>query len=302
MINLSQKKVLACVVTYNRCTLLQRCLHHLNEQSLKPEILIINNSSTDSTLDFLTKNNVPHLTQDNLGSAGGWWRAIKESIEREFDYVWLMDDDGFPDHHALELLLGKMNETIACVSSVVVQENNRDKFVFGFPKLNENELPVLFASPRKYHSFKELNISEEGTYPFAFLFNGALINLKAASEIGNINKAYFLYGDEVDYFFRMKAWGSVFTYFKAIHYHPDVDNRVIEKNKVYYFIRNTIILNSKYYDQKTTRDIFTIGVALYRIGQRNGILSAFSYVFGGNAKYFYNGIIDGINKKLGKRY
>lgn len=302
MISPPEKKVLACIVTYNRCTLLQRCILHLKEQSSMPDILIINNSSTDGTLDYLKNGNIPHITQDNLGSAGGWWRAIKEGMEGNYNYVWLMDDDGFPDHKALELLLGKMNDNIACVSSVVVQENNPQRFVFGYPKLNKNKLPVIFANPRKYHNFQELDLGIEVAYPFAFLFNGALINLKAAKEIGNVNKEYFLYGDEVDYFFRMKTWGNVLTYFSAVHYHPDVDNRVIEKNKIYYFIRNTIILNSKYFDKKIMRNILTLGVALYRIGTRNGIASVLSYLIGGNSKYFYNGIIDGFKQKLGKRY
>ena len=44
------------------------------------------------------------ITQENLDSAGGWSRAIKFALENNFDFIWLMDDDGYPDSRALEVL------------------------------------------------------------------------------------------------------------------------------------------------------------------------------------------------------
>ena len=62
-------KILAAIITHNRCELLRRCVNALNEQSLKLEkILVINNSSTDGTESFLLKNKIDHINQ-NEGSA-----------------------------------------------------------------------------------------------------------------------------------------------------------------------------------------------------------------------------------------
>ncbi len=217
----NMKKVLAAIVTYNRLELLKRCIQYLSDQSFRPDILIINNSSTDGTEEYLIKNGIDHVTQPNGGSSAGWWRSIKEATERGYDYVWLMDDDGFPDTKALELLMGQMDDSTACISSVVVKENKRNEFVFGIPVLNNNGNPVLLSSKRKYKSFSEL---PQGAilYPFTHLFNGALINLSIVAQIGNINKDYFLYGDEVDYFCRMRLVGKVYSLLSALHYHPSV--------------------------------------------------------------------------------
>jgi GT2 family glycosyltransferase len=295
------KKVLAAIVTYNRLELLKRCIDHLSQQSLGPDILIINNSSTDGTEEYLLNNKIDHITQPNGGSSAGWWRSIQEATERGYDLVWLMDDDGYPDHKALELLVARMNGETACVSSVVVKENKPEEFVFGIPVLNKLGNPVLLSTKRKFNSLSELPKGMMD-YPFAHLFNGALINLSLVGKIGNINKDYFLYGDEVDYFCRMRKVGKVYTLLSALHYHPDVSLRRIDKTRVYYFIRNTFILNKKYFDHQWSRNFFTVAVALARIYKRDGLSTSVSYVFGRNRKYITDGIRDGVNQHFIKRY
>ncbi len=295
------KKVLAAIVTHNRLELLKRCIHNVCVQTLQPDILVINNSSTDGTEEYLIKEKIDYITQPNGGSSAGWWRSIKEASERNYDYVWLMDDDGFPKENALELLVTQMNDTTSCISSVVVKENKPSEFVFGIPVLNKNGNPVLLAAKRKYNDFSEVPEGIE-KYPFAHLFNGALLNLSLVKEIGNINKDYFLYGDEVDYFCRLRKVGKVYSLMNALHYHPDVSQRKIDKVRVYYFIRNTLILNKKYFDHSSSRNFFTIVITWVRIFKRHGLLISLGYIFGTNSKYIYHGIVDGIQQNFTKRF
>ena len=89
-------KILAAIVTHNRCELLERCIDHLQMQTRLPDlILVVNNGSTDATIDMLIHRNIEFITQENVGSAGGWSRCISYALEHNFDAVWLMDDDGF---------------------------------------------------------------------------------------------------------------------------------------------------------------------------------------------------------------
>ena len=65
-------KILAAIVTYNRLDLLKRCIQHIDQQTRKvDDLIVINNSSSDGTVDFLIENNIKHITQINSGSAGG---------------------------------------------------------------------------------------------------------------------------------------------------------------------------------------------------------------------------------------
>ena len=103
--------------------------------------------------------------------------------------------------------------------------------------------------PRKLNRVEELLLLAKGrAYPFAHLFNGALIALDAVARVGNVNSSYFMYGDEVDYFCRLRTVGRVISVIDAVHYHPDVSRRPLTPSKVYYYIKNTIMLNSQYFD------------------------------------------------------
>lgn len=293
-------KILALVVTHNRLALLKRCIKGLQEQSLKPDILIINNASTDGTEKFLVQEKIDHVTQENLGSAGGWYKGIEEGWGRGYDYIWMMDDDGFPDKPALERLVANLTPETICISSLLIKENDHSSLVFGMPVMNKRGFPVILAARRKLNSVQSLG--GEKVYPHAHLFNGALINLEMVRGTGNVDTSYFMYGDEVDYYYRMRKKGKIATVVDALHFHPDVSGRSIDKKKVYYFIRNTIIINHVYCDKPFIRDFFTVGVAFYRILRRNGFLQFLSYLFGSNAKFFYPAVYDGYKKRKINRF
>jgi len=297
-------KVLAMIVTHNRCNLLGRCIDHIQSQERQPdEILVINNASTDGTVEMLNQRRIHFVTQENVGSAGGWHRGIRYALEHGFDAVWLMDDDGFPDKHALEKLVPHLHTDTACVSSIVVRESEPDKFVFPFPMLNANFLPVLFSLRRKVSSLVDLRqIAKNGAYDFAHLFNGALINILAVRSIGNVNTDYFIFGDEVDYFFRLRQYGPVRSILDAIHYHPDVTSRPYTPQKIYYYVKNTLILNKKYFDQVVLRNVFTVAAALWRTAHRNSFSTALYYLAGGENQALYRAISRGLEGVPGKDY
>lgn len=273
-------KILAVIVTHNRRELLKRCIDHIKTQTRPPDqLLVINNASTDSTEQFLISNKINHVTQENLGSAGGWHAGIKYSLDKKFDACWLMDDDGFPDTNALEILEKNLNHKTSCVSSVVLKEDDKTKFVFPMPRLNSHGNPVLSLINRKTKFHSLLKPTEVGVYPFAHLFNGALISTNHIKIIGNINVNYFMFGDEVDYFYRLRKVGEVKSILTAFHYHPDVEKRPYSKMKIYYLIKNSIILHKKYFDHHFLRNSLIIPLIIYRVIHRNGLLFFINFLF-----------------------
>lgn len=297
-------KVLAVVVTYNRRELLSRCIDHLQAQvGHVPDIVVINNASTDGTLEMLEARGVDVITQEDVGSAGGWHRGIEAAQDRGYDAVWLMDDDGFPDAHALHALVGALTPGVACASAVVVCEDDPGRFVFPFPVLDDAGLPKLFGFPRKIATMDDLGaVAVNGTYPFAHFFNGALIHLAAVQRVGNVDRDFFIFGDEVDYFFRLREVGSVISVLKAKHYHPDVSRRPYTPAKIYYYVKNTLVLNRRYFNAVGVRNVLTVGAALGRTASRNGVREALSYVGGRNTKVLGAAIRRGLQGKVGKDF
>jgi len=297
-------RILAIVVTHNRRELLSRCIDFLKEQTRPLDaVLVINNASTDGTVEMMERRNVPFVTQENVGSAGGWHRGIEHALDQGFDAVWLMDDDGFPDVGALEVLEAALVQGVACASSVVVKEDDPERFVFPFPLLNTSGLPVIWGRPRKLASIADLRVAAPGgTYPFAHFFNGALVSVSAVRQVGNVNTDFFIFGDEVDYFFRLCKAGKVISVLDAIHYHPDVSQRPYTRSKVYYYVKNTLVLNARYSKAVWLRHILTIAAVLVRTASRNGIGATLSLVLGANAPMFYSAIARGLQGKIGKDF
>jgi len=297
-------KILAAVVTHNRCELLSRCLDYLEQQSHAPDsILVIDNASTDGTPEMLQKRGTLTIRQENLGSAGGWHRAIEHALEAGFDAIWLMDDDGYPDPGALARLEAELGPGRSCTASVVVCEDAQDRFVFPFPKLNRQGLPVLFGLPRKVQTRAQLQaLAQDGVYPFAHLFNGALISVAAIRKIGNVEPGFFMFGDEVDFFCRLRNHGAVVSVLDALHYHPDVSMRPYSPAKVYYYVKNSLIIHRRYFNLVWLRNLLAVGVVLVRVARRNGPGAALSYLAGRDAGAFYGAIGRGLKGRVGKDF
>ena len=297
-------RILAAVVTYNRMQLLERCIEGIRAQSRRPDgLLVVNNSSSDGTVVMLERKGVDYVTQPNSGSAGGWKRSIEEALARGYDSVWLMDDDGFPAPEALERLEQRLAPGVSCVSSVVLCEHDRDRFVFPFPVLNKAGLPVLISSKRKICRLSELAVmAKDGVYPFAHLFNGALISAETIRRVGNVETEYFLMGDEVDYFMRLRVFGPVYSHLRAYHFHPDVTTRPVTPEKFYYYLKNTLILNSRYFDLTAARQLLAIAAVLWRTARRNSIGEALRYVAGRRSSILWKAIYRGLSGQIGKDF
>ncbi len=92
-------KVSVIVPTYNRASFLGECLDSLLAQTVPPsEIIVVNDGSTDGTLDVLRGygQRVKVLNKEN----GGKSSALNMGLELvDGELVWIMDDDdvAFPD-------------------------------------------------------------------------------------------------------------------------------------------------------------------------------------------------------------
>ena len=88
-----------------------------------------------------------------------------------------------------------------------------------------------------------------------------------------MNREFFIFGDEVDYFFRLREFGPVYSVLAAHHLHPDVGNRPYTPGKIYYYVKNTLVLNTRYFNAVWLRHCLTILAVLGRTASRNGKLA-----------------------------
>ena len=105
--------IFSVVVTYNRKHLLIKNLFALiNQIQTLTSIIIVNNASTDGTIQELQNSGLlesPYIQlvslAQNTGGAGGFSVGMQLAFEQGADYVWMMDDDAMPHITALDELM-----------------------------------------------------------------------------------------------------------------------------------------------------------------------------------------------------
>ena len=293
--------ILALIITHNRLNELKTCIQKIKSQSLLPDkILVIDNQSNDGTKEYLNNNKIDNIYSINNGSAGGWNLGINYCLKNNYDFIWMMDDDGYPDKFALENLYNNFSKNFSCLSSLILDINDNNKLAIPLPILNKKNNPVIFRFKRKI-KYKNYFSDKIKYYSFANFFNGSLININSIKKIGNIDINYFIYGEEVDFFHRLRKVGKVLTCLNSIHYHPSINKRWT-RIKMYYYIKNSIHLNFKYYDHPYIRSLLNIFVIFYRIFRYNGLmffLKTFEYK---NIKKLLSAIYKGFKSQIGNDY
>lgn len=271
-------KICAVVVTFNRKNQLANCLQHLlSNKNLIEKTVIIDNHSSDGSYEFVQSKGL--LTNDiywlrlneNMGGAGGFYYGIKYALDHNYDYIWLMDDDGYPLKNCLSELIKKSSDTIV-VGPAVIDNGNIEEaflsFVYRFPRSTK----VI----ERYSEFVTyFPVVSMGTL---FPFNGTLIPMSIVRKVGLPKKEYFIWGDETEYILRIKRCGyHVETITQAIFYHPKQKyscvpmffgllkyNEPGSDLKLYCFVRNTL-KNYSTYISKVYAILFLLKICWYNL-------------------------------------
>jgi GT2 family glycosyltransferase len=100
-------KVLAYLHTYNDADVVDGTIRALCQQTYPvPEILLVDNASTDGTLDrkFPDKVTVIRNT-DNLGTSGAVAIGMEYALAHGYDWIYILDADSGPQPDAIENLV-----------------------------------------------------------------------------------------------------------------------------------------------------------------------------------------------------
>jgi GT2 family glycosyltransferase len=250
----TRKKIATVIVTYNRKQLLERCLNAVVCQTIQCDrVFIIDNASDDGTPEFLQEkgylNNstVEYIRlSENTGGAGGFAKGMQIACEANYDWLWLMDDDGYPALDCLEKLL-EYQDKFDIIGPAVVSPENPEELTWKLRVIDRSG----YFSPRKYiSSHKEAIANSTGDIydREANFFNGIIINRTTIEKIGYVNPELFIWGDEYEYALRCKKNNCrVATQVHSLFFHP-VKEFSANKLKFFYLFRNRMFIYYKYAD------------------------------------------------------
>lgn len=243
--------VAAIFVTMNRCEIAETCLERLRNQTLRPEkILVIDNASTDFTRSMLHKASLDSCgwieemsLEENLGNAGGIQIAMELAFSRGFKFVWILDDDSWPEPEAFARLM----------AGVITGESVRSCRVVD---LATRALSWPVQVPER-SGWRLLNgndpLPDGDVIRIRRSWLGALIPKSIYLAVGPVEGRLFLRGEDEDYPRRIEQAGyPVFMVTNSLLHHPpsgqmnhwDIGGRTVtlesglSGDKLYYRLRN----------------------------------------------------------------
>lgn len=234
------------IVSFNTKDLLGRCLESLLMTSAKEtEIIVVDNASTDGSVEFVEKRykDIKILrNKENLGFAKANNQGLRQAKGK---YCLLLNSDTEVKPDALSNL-------------VEFAENNPQAGIVGAKLLNPDASiqPSIYHLPTLWRAIKEFWLGKKGEYEKYALtgtdrvkveaLTGAamIIPRKTIEKVGLLDERYFMYFEDLDFCRRVKNAGYKVYYFpgaEIIHHHgksgetlgSNTSRWLIESSKIY---------------------------------------------------------------------
>ena len=211
-------KPVVVVPNWNGADSLGACLDSLLGQSVSANIIVVDNGSSDGSLELLEKYHTIKVIKhsENKGFAGGVNAGIVRAIEARAEYVALLNNDAVADKHWLEELvsvLDKHSGTGITTAKIMDVEGKKldstgDYYtVWGLPYprgRGESDID-------KYDGLVDV---------FGASGGASLYRVGMLQEIGLFDEDFFAYYEDVDLSFRAQLAGWKVAYVSgAIAYH-----------------------------------------------------------------------------------
>lgn len=295
-------RVCAVVVTYNRKALLKESLAALYAQTRRlDEIIVVDNASTDGTDDVMKEHptNVNYVRlSENTGGAGGFHEGMEIAFENGHDWIWVMDDDAFPEPDALECLTdcpARVQQNVYALCSAVIANDG---------SLSLLHRRIFDAKKMREQAVEAARYGEDYFETDTASFVGLLISRRAIEEVGLPLKEFFIYFDDTEYSLRIRKRGLVLTVPASRIIHGEPDAKLWELStrrqpfdwKRYYGTKNRIYTYRKHgrggfaFYKSICR--FTFDDITGTLRFRQSKLRSLRIVFWG--------VVDGLRGKLGK--
>lgn len=211
-------KPLIVVLNWNGKNDTIRCVESLLKQSYPATILVVDNNSSDNSVDALVmkfKTDIILLKQsNNLGFAGGVNVGIQYAIDNGYDAVALFNNDAVADKDWLKELMNSLQSpTTGITTGLLLHQNGKT-----IDSSGEFYSSWGLAFPRSRGDVSS-NAPEAG-YVFGATGGASLYKTALFQDIGLFDKDFFLYFEDIDISFRaqLAGWRVHYTP-KAVAYH-----------------------------------------------------------------------------------
>ena len=262
------------------------------------DIIVTDNGSTDGSLELL-QSQFPDLiyldNKENLGFAEGNNRAIAYSISNDYTYSLIMNTDTLVDSDIISKMLQHLQNhpEAAAVQPAIYWMHDRNKIWNGDSYVN-------FVLGFTYNKKNTPESSDEQDYKKVEWVTGCccLIKNEVLKQIGGFNKEFFLYYEDVELSFRLRAQGYELHYLPSckMYHEAGASGKAQQNNEgtlnpvIHYYVNR----NKIWFLRRYGKPIFFPMVFLYNAPYYLALYSYFK-LRGRNkkAEYLFKGLKDG---------
>lgn len=230
--------------------------------SYQYEIILIDNASYDGSVETI-KDSYPQVrliaNTDNVGFAKANNQGMQMAKGR---YILLLNSDTVIKPDTLDIMICFMDDNLAVGVSgckVVLSDGSLDKACHrGFPTplatfFYVSRLAKCFPKNRYFNAYHRDDLDADEEYPIDCLVGAFMMaRREAIDQVGMLDEVFFMYGEDVDWCYRMKQAGWLTYYYprtEIVHY-----KRASSRNKpykiTYEFHRAFFILYNKHFRKK----------------------------------------------------
>ena len=221
-------KILSIIPTYNGKGCIYKCIESLVKSSIKNNILIIDNASTDNTVQIINESFKGLIIKENSENLG-FGRAInlgfKYGLESGYDYFLILNQDG-----ELE------SDTILQLTNFAKGLKPDDwGFISPWNKDSEGNTEHYFEDNLNKRSGRHAQtiIGHYKVIPVDFI-NAAcwLVNPKVIEKLKGFDKRFFMYGEDFDFCNRARYFGyKMYVLPEIVCFHHKLKGDYDDKNK-----------------------------------------------------------------------
>jgi GT2 family glycosyltransferase len=251
-------KIAVVIPNWNGADSLANCLNSLVSQSVKLTIVVVDNGSSDESIEIVNKYKDIVLIKHsvNKGFAGGVNPGFRYAIENSFDYVASFNNDAVADKN----WLSELEKTLSNDQSIGIATC----------KLFNSDGSHLDSTGDYYTNWglpyprgrgeTDIDKYDDQTDIFAASGGASLYRVEMIKAVGLFDEDFFAYYEDVDLSFRAQLAGWKVTYSpKAIAYHQiSATSSKIKGFATYQTMKNLPLLLAKNMPRKY----------IYRVGWR----------------------------------
>ncbi|MDY5969007.1 MAG: glycosyltransferase [Bacteroidales bacterium] len=255
------------IVNYNVKHFLQQCLASVYEagMGINMEVWVVDNGSVDGSAEMV-RQQFPQVrlivNKDNPGFAKANNQALKKA---KGDYLLLLNPDTLVERATFRKCLDFMHEHTDCGGLTVKMLDGKGKYLKeskrGFPSPETSFYKIsglirLFPHNKRIAAYylghlNEDEVNEIEVLPGAYM----LISQAAYEKVGGLDETFFMYGEDIDYSWRIKLAGYKNYYLpsaRIIHYKGESTKKG-SLNYVYTFYNAMAIFANKYFSGSRAR-------------------------------------------------